>query len=568
MADKRTLTVSMRAEVAHLRKGINESVGLMKSLQKSSTTTANVLKTAFAAGATMFTFNQIQNGIRNTITAFSETATMIEDTKHLSEMLGATTEEIQVLQRAASFAEVDVDMLNRNIKIMTKNLGMASIGLGTAGDGLSQIGLDAQTLIRLPLLEQIEMISGGLNKLGTSSQRAAIAQQIFGRGGMEMLPFLAAGGEALTELRGEMEVTGELFSNFEAAAVDDMGDSMGRLRGIFQAFKNQLVIQLAPAVQYITELMQNFAKSFGGARPLMTKAIEYAVAGMEKLVNGAQVLYGMWFKIKGVILSVVAGISKTFGILGSIIGGLISGDLTQLKNAFSIIGNTFKLALLEAVNALAMGLDAVLGKMGMKTGVSDLTSKMITDTKSSIGAAAVSLAAGAYGNAFSDSLSQGAQEAFAEAAKVSGGESWGKSFKDKWAEMMQGGAGGGVDIEKAFVDETFDILPPLEKEKALREEIADTMKDTADLAKEIKDYGEGTSYRTGEYSPRVGGITGGVMGGAMADGIGMSASAVAATTQGNTRTGADQNTTLLQGILEATRMTATNTMRAPVAVLG
>jgi hypothetical protein len=558
----------MRAEVAHLRKGINESVGLMKSLQKSSMTTANVLKSAFAAGATMFAFHQIQNGIRNTVTAFGETATMIENTKHLSEVLGSTTEEIQVLQRAASFAEVDVDMLNRNIKIMTKNLGAASMGLGTAGDGLSALGIDVQTLIRLPLLQQIEMISGGMNKLGTSAQKAAIAQQIFGRGGMEMIPFLAAGGEALTELQSEMEITGELFSNFEAAAVDEMGDSMGKLRGIFQAFKNQLVIQLAPAVQYITELMQNFAKSFGGARPLMTRAIEYAVNGMAKLVDGAQMLYGMWFKIKGVVLSVAAGVSKTFGVLGSIIGGIITGDLTQLKNVFGMIASGFKLGLLEAINALAKGLDFVLSKLGMDTGVSKFTEGMINETKFQMSLLGSMIGQGAFGQEFTNSLSKSAGDAFSKAAELSGGTGWGETFKSKWAEMMGGGVGGGVDIEKAIIEETMDILPPLEKEKALREQIADTMKDTADFAKEIKDFGEGTSYRTGEYSPRVGGVSGGVTGMMGTDAAGVSAAAVAATSQSNTRTGADQNTTLLQGILEATRMTASNTMRAPVAVMG
>lgn len=568
MADKRTLTVSMRAEVAHLRKGINESIGLMKGLQKSSMTTANVLKSAFAAGATMFAFNQIQNGIRNTVAAFNETATMIEDTKHLSEVLGTTTEEIQVLQRAASFAEVDVDMLNRNIKIMTKNLGAASMGLGTAGDGLSALGIDVQTLIRLPLLQQIEMISGGLNKLGTSAQKAAIAQQIFGRGGMEMVPFLAAGGEALTELQSEMEITGELFSNFEAAAVDEMGDSMGKLRGMFQAFKNQLVIQLAPAVQYITELMQNFAKSFGGARPLMTRAIEYAVSGMAKLVDGAQMLYGMWFKIKGIVLSVAAGVSKTFGVLGSIIGGIITGDLTQLKNVFGMIASGFKLGLLEAINALAKGLDFVLSKLGMDTGVSKFTEGMINETKFQMSLLGSMIGQGAFGQEFTNSLSKSAGDAFSKAAELSGGTGWGEKFKSKWAEMMGGGVGGGVDIEKAIMEETMDLLPPLEKEKAIREQIADTMKDTADFAKEIKDFGEGTSYRTGEYSPRVGGVSGGVAGMMGTDAAGVSAAAVAATSQSNTRTGADQNTTLLQGILEATRMTASNTMRAPVAVMG
>jgi len=569
MADKRTLTVSMRAETAHLRKGINESVGLLKGLQRTSSQTANIVRGAAAVMAGGFLFNKMEQGIRSTISAFGETATMIEDTKHLSEALGTTTEEIQVLQRAAAFAEVDVDMLNRNLKIMTKNLGAASMGTGPAKDALDDLGLSAQSLIRMSLTEQLEAIAGRMNKLGTTAQKASVAASIFGKSGMDMIPFLSAGGEQLSELRTQMEATGELFSNFEASAVDDMGDSMGRLRGIFQAFKNQLVIQLAPAVQYITEMMQRFAASFGGAKPLMTRAINYAVSGMAKLLDGAQKLYGMWFKIKGTVLLVAAGISKTFGVIGSVIGGLITGDLTQLGNVFSMITNTFKLGLLEAINALAKGMDFVLSKMGMETGAANFTESMINNTKFDLSLLGMVIGKNAFGQEFTNSLSQSAGQAFTDAAKVADSSGWGDKFKTKWAEMMGGAAGGdGVDIRKAMELDTFDIVEPLKKEQEIREGIADTMKETADYAKEIKDFGEGTSYRTGEYSARVGGVSGGVGGGVMNNAVGMSAAGTTATSSGNTRTGADNSIPLLQGILDATRMTAMNTQRSPVAVLG
>jgi hypothetical protein len=152
---------------------------------------------------------------------------------------------------------------------------------------------------------------------------------------------------------------------------------------------------------------------------------------------------------------------------------------------------------------------------------------------------------------------------------------------DKFREMINTP----IDSEiKKFYDDSMDILPEIEKEKALREGIADTMKETADYAKGIKeqseddikkeieekykDFGEGTSYRTGEYSPRVGGVTGGVGGIGATNPVGMSAAGATASSRGNASTGADGSIPLLQGILDATRMTAMNTGRQQVPVLG
>jgi hypothetical protein len=348
-----------------------------------------------------------------------------------------------------------------------------------------------------------------------------------------------------------------------------MGDSMAMLRGVFQAFKNQLVIQLAPAVQYITELMRNFAASFGGARPFMTMAIDAAVEGIRKMLNFATMTYAKFLAIKGVILQVASYAAKAFSVLGSVFKGLISGDLTQLMNMFSLIGNTFKYALLEALDALARGLDSVLGKMGMSTGVSEFTSQLAAGAKAQMAMSGASLMMGVGGTEFADSLAQSAQDAFQQTLDVVGGEWLGETFKSKWQEIMSGGGGfNGTDIKKAMGMESFDILPPLKKEKALREGIADTMKETADYAKDIKDFGEGTSYRTGEYSPRVGGVTGGVGGIGATNPVGMSAAGATASSRGNASTGADGSIPLLQGILDATRMTAMNTGRQQVPVLG
>lgn len=562
MADKRTLTVSMRAEVAHLRKGINESVGLMKSLQKSSTATANVLKTAFAAGATMFAFNQIQNGIRNTIAAFSETATMIEDTKHLADALGTTTGEIQVLQRAAALAEVDVDMLSRNVKVLTKNLGQASMGNGAAVDMLNQIGLDAKELIKLPLTEQLAAIGDRMQTMGSAAQRVAVATALFGRAGTDMIPFLMQSADGLREIQSEMIATGEVFSDTDAAMVDEMGDSVTMAYGVWNAFKNQLVIQIAPAIKYLADLTREWASTSNGAiRNIVSDGLAYLVDGVADVIDSVNKMRAVWYGLKAGVLLIATSLTWAWKAFGSGFNLVMTGVQETFFRILKAIG-----AGIDNLTAGVANLAGLVPGMGNMQGTNFAGSMQgfVDDAKKARQQAWEDFGAG--NDPFVQSLAKDSADALQKGSELWASKSdLGDKFRSKAMEVL----GTPIDTEmKTYYDDTMDILPELEKEKAIRDDINNTMKDTADLAKEIKDYGEGTSYRTGEYSPRVGGVSGGVMGGAMADGIGMSASAVAATTQGNTRTGADQNTTLLQGILEATRMTATNTMRSPVAVLG
>lgn len=563
MADKRTLTVSMRAEVAHLRKGINESIGLMKGLQKSSMTTANVLKSAFAAGATLFALNQISNGLRNVANEFSETATMIEDTKHLADALGTTTGEIQVLQRAAALAEVDVDMLSRNVKVLTKNLGQASMGNGAAVDMLNQIGLNAKELIQLPLTEQLTAIGQRMQSMGSAAQRVAVATTLFGRAGTDMIPFLMQSSDGLREIQSEMIATGEVFSDTDAAMVDEMGDSVTMAWGVWNAFKNQLVIQVAPAIKYLADLTREWATTSNGAvKNIVSDGLANLVDGIASVIDSVNKMQAVWYGLKAGVLLIATSLTWAWKAFGSGFNLIMTGVQETFFRVLQFIG-----AGIDKLTAGIAGIaDMVPGMGGMMQGTNFAGSMQgyVDDAKKAREQAYGNLGAG--NDPFLKSLADDSAEALQKGMELWSSKSdLGNQFRSKAMEVL----GTPIDTEmKAYYDDSMDILPELEKEKAIREQIADTMKDTADFAKEIKDFGEGTSYRTGEYSPRVGGVSGGVAGMMGTDAAGVSAAAVAATSQSNTRTGADQNTTLLQGILEATRMTASNTMRAPVAVMG
>lgn len=559
MADKRTLTIALEAEVSSLKKGMADARNQMGMLQKSSQTTANIMKAAFTGLAGIAAFSVISNGVRSMVSSFEETAALIEDTKHLADAIGATTQEIQVLQRTAELAEVDMSMLGRSVKIFTKNLGAASMGDGAMGEALAKLGLDAQTLIQMSLPERLAAIGSAMAGLGSNAQQASIAASLFGKSGVDMLPFLLEGADALQQVQGEMMATGELFSNEQAAAVDEMGDSVTMAMGVWNALKNQLVIQVAPAIQYLADLMRDWASSSEGAvNGFVSSGLAYLVDGIASTINAVTKLQAVWYGLKAAVLLIATSLTWVWKAFGSAFNLVMTGVQEAFFRVLQLIG-----AGIDKLTAGVANLAGMVPGMGSMEGT-DFSGSMqgyVDDAQKAREQAYANLGAG--NDPFLQSLAKDSADALQKATELWASKSdLGDKFKEKAMEILS------TPLEdsgmRKFYDESLDILDPIEKEKALREDINGLMSDQVDMANELKDAGEGRAFRTGEFSPFVGSVSGG-MGGR--DNLGVTGAAQTASA-GNRGTNAPEANGLLQGILEATRATAINTARQPVAVLG
>jgi hypothetical protein len=563
MADKRTLTVSLVAEVASLKKGMNEARNSLGMLQKSSQATASVLRTAFAGAATVMAFQAVSNGIRNVLTTFQETATAIEDTKHLADALGATTQEIQVLQRAAQLAEVDMDMLNRNVKMLTKNLGNASMGTGPAKEMLDRLGMSAQELIQMPLPEQLAAIGQRMQGLGSAAQRVAVATALFGKSGTDMIPFLLQSADSLREVQDEMQATGQLFSDEQAAMVDEMGDSVTMAWGIWEAFKNQLVIQVAPAIQYLADLTRDWASSTDGAvKNLVANGLAYLVDGIASVIDSVNKMRAVWYGLKAGVLLIATSLTFVWQSFASTFNLVMTGVQEVFFRVLAAIGKGID-KLTGAVASLGNAVPGVSGMAGTNFG--DAMQGYVDEAVKARQQAWDNLGGG--NSPFMQSLAKDSADALSEAQRLWSEKSTvGDQFRKKATELLGMQPDSAAAMAKEIYDDNLDILEPLQEEKKLREDINGIMGDTVDMQKELsKDFGEGAGFRAGEYTPPVGSITGGVPGGGA---VGMTGAAMSGGRGSTGAGGTDGTTSLLQGILDATRLTAINTGRASVPVYG
>lgn len=675
MAEDRTLTISMRADVAELKKGMKEAATSVSSLEKSvansqrdmsrnfgalrksSSDMTSALRFGFTSIATYIGGTQIKSAVMsfvndaiklesafasvlktvdgtasqldsirkellNVSTATGEAATSLYETAGIAGQLGIKTKNITQFTKAMSEMGVTTNMTSEeaamgfsrwaNITGLAEteisNLTSAVVALGNDSGAMESDILDmslrfagAAKSVKATDAE-IAALSATLREVGLETELGGSAMsrifrdvaQAVATGNSKLELFAALAGMSTNQFQ-------KAFNSNATSAILDMAEGFKRFRDSGEdAFT--LLDKMGFEEIRLSQTFQGLASNVSNARDnvkLATQAFAENTARTEeaqkryqtteyelkKLTNTTTALrVEMMGSFMDSIKANISGfreliqdvrtyntlLEKTGGILGSL--SRFSKQLSPFTAENPSMG--WGLNLLAEYYKQRKQVDLAIQSEGMKTApsVGKALSAAIEPGAIAAGQKAGRMLTKAYGDAVGG-IFGGKQSA--DLSKVNQimakdkQEQWGK-FAEGLMDMFKPEKGKDVwgDIAQGIADLfSGDTKPALNDILDVNKDITDEMYNQAEYAKEIKDFGEGTSYRTGEYSPRVGGVFGGG-GGVMNNAVGMSAAGTTATSSGNTRTGADNSIPLLQGILDATRMTAMNTQRSQVAVLG
>lgn len=176
-----------------------------------------------------------------------------EATGILAGKLGITTEALSKLQYAAKLSDVSQAALETGMKRLSRTLTDAAAGAGAGAKAFEALGLSAEQIIKLPADEQLGAIADALNRVSNASQKAALAQQIFGKGGMDMLPIIAEGSAGIKALGDEAERFGAVVSGPVAAQAQQFNDNLDRLKFAAQGLGLSLAEQALPVMVEFTD---------------------------------------------------------------------------------------------------------------------------------------------------------------------------------------------------------------------------------------------------------------------------------------------------------------------------
>lgn len=220
----------------------------------------------------------------------------------LSQKIGVSTESLSTLRYAAELSDLSLEQMSTAIKKLSTNLYDISKGLGKdAALAFNELGLSAtDSNGKLKNTEQILLqVADRFSLMEDGTQKTALAVKLFGRSGMEMIPFLNQGRDGIEALTKEAEKLGLKISTETGKAAEQFNDSLTTFKNQVTGLANEAVPPLLNKLNDFTTGVMDLnsaVQKFGGEN--LFQGLYRAIANIQTMGIDLDKLFGIDKQIK------------------------------------------------------------------------------------------------------------------------------------------------------------------------------------------------------------------------------------------------------------------------------
>lgn len=190
-----------------------------------------------------------------------DTANFADDMGKAAQKVGTTTEALSALKYAGDLADVSFEQLQVGLAKLAKNAEDFRDGSKSAADAFAKINLNPSRFKDTGAL--FEAVAQELSKMPDGARKTAIAMELLGKSGAQLIPLMNGGAAGIAKAREEAERLGLIMTGEAAKAAEDFNDNLTRLNGAVTGLKFGLGKSLLPAMQDIVGAMTDAAKEGG-----------------------------------------------------------------------------------------------------------------------------------------------------------------------------------------------------------------------------------------------------------------------------------------------------------------
>lgn len=168
---------------------------------------------------------------------------------------GIPIEELSRLKYAADLSDVSLEGLGTSVGKLSKNMVSAATGAGPMAEAFRAAGI-AVTNADGSLRSSSEVLSDLSDKFASmpdGAEKTALAMQLMGRSGAEMIPLLNGGSAALKQMGEEAGTFGQVFTAEMGTNAEAFNDNLTRLGGAFGNLSARLTSELLPYLAQFTD---------------------------------------------------------------------------------------------------------------------------------------------------------------------------------------------------------------------------------------------------------------------------------------------------------------------------
>jgi len=252
---------------------------------------------------------------------------------------GFSTDALSELKFVAGQTGTSLGTFERGIRSMQKGIVSARGGTGAFSDALKTLKINLQDIAALPPEKQFQVLSVAISNIADPTLRAAVAMQVFGKSGAEMLPMLVAGERGIEALRVKAKELNVVLSDETIAAAQKFDDAMnasqqqigalgaaigGALAGPLADFISWTQGVVAVLIEFVNQnqnLVRTVAAVVGVISVASTTfiALGQVVTGVEKTIMAVVAIKKVWLSWTIALKSAIWSLSMASATFGKVI---------------------------------------------------------------------------------------------------------------------------------------------------------------------------------------------------------------------------------------------------------
>lgn len=266
MTDLAKLVVRLEAQTAQYMAQLDKANKRLEKFDKQAEASAGRIAkgVAAAASAAAVAFGAM----------VLQAVAAADDMGKLAQSSGIAVESLSQLEYAASLSGSSLDELVMGMNRLTKSAADAARGSKTAADAFKAIGVSVKNSDgSLKNTEQLMLeVADRFAQIEDGAGKAAIAQELFGKSGTKLIPFLNQGKAGIEALKKEADALGLTITGNTSKAAEEFNDNLDRIRFAAKGLANQAASELLPVFGDMAERFIASAQA-GGAMDFAIKAL-------------------------------------------------------------------------------------------------------------------------------------------------------------------------------------------------------------------------------------------------------------------------------------------------------
>ena len=325
------LSATLNLDTSEYEAGLSKASGMAKSVGSKI---AGGIKTAgVAVGALAAVGTAVAGAF---VGAAKKTADYGDNVDKMSQKLGLSAEGFQKWDYVLQIAGTDINSMSTGLKTLTNKIDDAKNGGAGAQEMFDKLGISMDELNKMSREEAFEATIKGFQGMEDSTERAALANDLFGKSGQNLTPLF---NQTVKDTEAQIEMAekyGMVMPDAAVKASAAFQDSLTTMSMTFEGLKNRMMAEFLPAMTQVTD---GLGKLFAGD-----------MSGADDVAEGLQGIIDKMGEVMPVLME---------------IGGKVLGHLGQafIDNLPNLLSTTASM-MMKIAGEIAKNIPAVVSAMG------------------------------------------------------------------------------------------------------------------------------------------------------------------------------------------------------------